>query len=69
MLEVPRQAAVVRGIIALAKGLGLSVVAEGVETPDQATALRDEGCDLMQGFHFARPLTAADFADRLAGTP
>jgi EAL domain-containing protein (putative c-di-GMP-specific phosphodiesterase class I) len=66
MLEVPRQAAVVRGIIALAKGLGLSVVAEGVETPAQAAALRDEGCDLMQGFHFARPLAAADFARRLA---
>ena len=67
MLEVPRQAAVVRGIIALAKGLGLSVVAEGVETPAQAAALRAEGCDLMQGFHFDRPLAAADFARRLAG--
>ena len=33
----------------------------------QAAALRAEGCDLMQGFHFDRPLAAADFARRLAG--
>ena len=37
-----------------------------IQTSAQAAALRDEGCDLMQGFHFAHPLAAADFARRLA---
>ena len=67
MLEVPRQAAVVRGIVALAKSLGLKVVAEGVETRDQANALQYEGCDLMQGFLYARPMSAEAFALRLKG--
>lgn len=65
MLGVPRQAAVVRGIIALAKGLGLEVVAEGVETIEQAEVLRHEGCDLVQGYLYARPLPADEFARRL----
>ena len=67
MLSVPRQAAIVRAIIALARGLGLTVVAEGVETAEQADALRREGCDLMQGYHFAPPLEADEFARRLRG--
>jgi EAL domain-containing protein (putative c-di-GMP-specific phosphodiesterase class I) len=67
MLSVPRQASIVRAIIALARGLGLKVVAEGVETPEQADALRREGCDLMQGYHFARPLPADEFANWLGG--
>ena len=67
MLSVPRQASIVRAIIALARGLGLTVVAEGVETAQQADALRREGCDLMQGYHFAPPLEADAFARRLGG--
>jgi len=67
MLSVPRQAAIVRAIIALARGLGLTVVAEGVETAEQADALRREGCDLMQSYHFAPPLEADEFARRLRG--
>ena len=65
MLAGARQAAVVRGIVALAKSLGLRVVAEGVETEEQASALRREGCDLMQGFLYARPMSAEAFALRL----
>ncbi len=67
MLSVPRQASIVRAIIALARGLGLKVVAEGVETPEQAEALHREACDLMQGYYFARPLPADEFARRLGG--
>ena len=67
MLEGTRQAAVVRGIVALAKSLGLRVVAEGVETQEQASALRGEGCDLMQGFFYARPMPAEAFALQLKG--
>jgi len=56
MLRDPRQAAIVRGIVALAKSLGLTVVAEGVETEGQAELLRREGCDRMQGYLYDRPL-------------
>ena len=48
-------AAVVRAVVALAGSLGLSVVAEGIETQAQADALRALGCHLGQGFLFARP--------------
>jgi diguanylate cyclase (GGDEF)-like protein/PAS domain S-box-containing protein len=49
---------IVRAIIALAHGLGKTVVAEGVETADQLAALRELGCDLAQGFHVGRPQPA-----------
>lgn len=51
-------AAIVGSCIDLAHALGLRAVAEGVETADQLRALRAMGCDLAQGFHFARPLPA-----------
>jgi diguanylate cyclase (GGDEF)-like protein/PAS domain S-box-containing protein len=56
MLRDPRQTAVVRGIVALAKSLGLAVVAEGVESEEQAALLRQEGCDRMQGYLYDRAL-------------
>ena len=51
-------------IIAMAHGLGLSVVAEGVENEAQLEYLRKRGCDECQGFLFSEPLQAADFAAR-----
>jgi diguanylate cyclase (GGDEF)-like protein/PAS domain S-box-containing protein len=48
---------IVSAIFQLARGLGLDVVAEGVETLQTATRLRDMGCNLAQGFYFARPTT------------
>jgi EAL domain-containing protein (putative c-di-GMP-specific phosphodiesterase class I) len=53
--------AIVAGVLAMARGLRLGVVAEGVETAHQLRALRVLGCPFAQGFHFARPLPAADF--------
>ena len=50
----------VRSTFDLARGLGLTSVAEGVETVEQARALQAMGCDLLQGFLFARPLPTGD---------
>ncbi len=54
--------ALVQAIISLGHALSLKVVAEGIETPSQASLLRQMGCDIFQGFHFARPMPAADFS-------
>ena len=53
-------AKVTRAIIALSKSLGYQVVAEGVETKEQEAFLRNEGCDLVQGYLYAKPLREED---------
>ena len=57
----PDDAAIVRGMIALAHSLHLEVVAEGVETQRQYEILRELGCDEVQGYHLGRALPVADF--------
>jgi diguanylate cyclase (GGDEF)-like protein/PAS domain S-box-containing protein len=57
--------AVVRMIIELCHALGVEVLAEGVETSEQAALLRDMGCDLGQGYYFARPLRSEELAEQL----
>lgn len=54
------EAAIVRSIIILAHNLGLAVTAEGVETAAQLAFLRDEQCEELQGYFFAKPLVATD---------
>lgn len=61
----PDDAAIAGAIIAMARSLGLSVVAEGVENKEQADLLSTMGCSEVQGYHYARPLTVAAFASRL----
>jgi len=60
------ESAVARAILALAATLHLDTVAEGVEQPEQAEALAALGCHLAQGYHFSRPVPAADMGRRLA---
>ena len=54
-------ATITRAIIGLGHGLGLTVVAEGVETLAQEAFLRQHGCDAVQGFHYSAPVDAATF--------
>ena len=67
MLEGGPDAAIAQSVIALGHSLGVQVLAEGVETEEQVQALRDLGCDLAQGYHFARPLTPLAAAELLPG--
>lgn len=72
--NVPENAedkAITHAIIAMGETLGLTVVAEGVETIEQLNYLKDQSCDEMQGFYFSRPIVPEQFADLLreqAGT-
>lgn len=59
----PDDSPIVASTIILAKRLGLVVVAEGVETREQVVCLRLAGCDVAQGYHFSRPLSAAQLRD------
>jgi len=54
-------AAITRAVVAMARSLGLRVVAEGVETASQRDFLRGLGCEQAQGFFFGHPVAAADF--------
>jgi diguanylate cyclase (GGDEF)-like protein len=58
--------AIVKGVIDLAHALGLRVVAEGIEDREHLVELRALGCDMAQGYHFARPLPAAAISALLA---
>ncbi|MBL8245281.1 MAG: EAL domain-containing protein, partial [Rhodanobacteraceae bacterium] len=57
----PRHRAIVRTIVQFARDLGLSLVAEGVETEGQAALLREYGCELAQGYLYARPMPAEQY--------
>ncbi len=54
---------VINAIASLAHDLGLTLVAEGVETQAQLDLIKQVGCDLVQGYFFSRPLSAADFLE------
>jgi EAL domain-containing protein (putative c-di-GMP-specific phosphodiesterase class I) len=60
----PTAKAIVRAVINLANSLGMLTCAEGVETDEQLSALRREGCSEVQGYLFGKPMPAAEFARR-----
>lgn len=61
----PAKRKLVRAIVSLSSDLGMAVVAEGVENAQERDVLVDQGCDLLQGYYFARPgpaFPSANFA-------
>ncbi len=52
--------AIIKSIIQVAKNLNVKVLAEGVETEEQFTFLRDNGCDIVQGYYFYKPMPASE---------
>jgi diguanylate cyclase (GGDEF)-like protein/PAS domain S-box-containing protein len=66
--DIPRDTedkAITEAIIAMGKTLGLTLVAEGVETAEQVEFLREHACDEMQGYYFSKPIDADAFAELL----
>lgn len=61
ILTDPNDAAIVRAIIVMGHSLGLTIVAEGVETAEQWQFLMQEGCDIGQGYHFSAPVEGPAF--------
>jgi diguanylate cyclase (GGDEF)-like protein len=61
--------AIAQAIISMGKALGMTVVAEGVETVEQEIFLRDHACDEMQGYLFSRPVPSEQLADLLRAAP
>jgi diguanylate cyclase (GGDEF)-like protein len=61
--------AIAQAIISMGKALGMTVVAEGVETSEQETFLRGHGCDEMQGFLYSEPLPPERLAELLRPPP
>lgn len=61
MLEDADARAITQAVISLGRGLNLTLVAEGIETIDQAETLAADQCDEGQGYYFSRPVAAADF--------
>jgi diguanylate cyclase (GGDEF)-like protein/PAS domain S-box-containing protein len=59
----PQSKAIVRGVLGLAHGLHLPVIAEGVETEEQLTFLEQEGCNEIQGYLMGRPRPIAEYSD------
>ncbi|MBJ7453310.1 MAG: EAL domain-containing protein [Blastococcus sp.] len=66
MTTTPQDLVLVRTAIDLGHNLGLPVVAEGVESREHVDALRALGCDVARGYHFGRPMTAADMTALMA---
>ena len=61
----PRSRVVVYEAIKLAKSLNMRVVAEGIEQKEQVEILAGMGCDMIQGYYFAKPMPASEYVNRM----
>ena len=68
LIENESDRTIVESTIAMAHNLGLTVVAEGIESEDALVMLRRMGCDVGQGFHIGRPMAPADLEDWVSET-
>lgn len=64
----PRARTIIRQIIVMARELGITSLTEGVETKEQYEGLREMGCELYQGYYFAKPMPEEDFERFLSGS-
>jgi EAL domain-containing protein (putative c-di-GMP-specific phosphodiesterase class I) len=67
LCESTEDAAIVAAVISMGRALGVNVVAEGVESQDQASVLQTLGCTLAQGYLFSRPVPASELPELVAG--
>jgi diguanylate cyclase (GGDEF)-like protein len=65
VVEDPKQRAIVRAITALGPGLGVSILAEGIETAEQLARLQGDGCTAVQGYFYSKPVPANQISDIL----
>ncbi|PYG85628.1 diguanylate cyclase (GGDEF)-like protein [Ruminiclostridium sufflavum DSM 19573] len=62
-----RDNSVITSVVAMAKGLGMKIVAEGIEDDERVKFLREIGCDVIQGFIYSKPLSVNNFIDYVSG--
>ncbi len=65
----PRSISILTHIIGMTKKLGITTVAEGVEYSEQIAILKNMGCDIAQGYHYAKPMPAQDFLEFIRTYP
>lgn len=61
--------AIIKAIVAMGHTLGFEIIAEGVETLEQLVLLRNNAVDILQGYHFSRPIPAIEFEELIVRTP
>jgi EAL domain-containing protein (putative c-di-GMP-specific phosphodiesterase class I) len=66
ILDLPANLAVIRAVLGIGRDLGISVVAEGVETRLQVDALVQEGCKIMQGYFYGKPKPYTEIVNDLS---